>query len=68
MSEETRGHQVTVTNDGPDVVRGDLPLVRMTIVADAEGGSEGWRQGEAMAAAAFEAAPLLMTGKVGIGA
>jgi CDGSH-type Zn-finger protein len=49
MSDDTSGHQITVTKDGPYVVKGDIPLARMTIVADAEGGSESWRQGEAVA-------------------
>jgi len=38
--------KVTVTNDGPYLVEGSVPLVKQTIVADAEGNSIAWRQGE----------------------
>jgi len=38
--------KVTVTKDGPYLVEGSVPLVKQTIVADAEGNSIAWRQGE----------------------
>ncbi len=42
--------RVTVTRNGPYLVSGAIPLARQTIVTDAEGGSQEWRQGEALAA------------------
>jgi CDGSH-type Zn-finger protein len=41
MSEEMK---VTVTENGPYLVEGSVPLSRQTIVADAEGNSTGWRE------------------------
>ena len=38
--------KVTVTTNGPYLVKGSVPLAKQTIVADAEGNSVGWRQGE----------------------
>jgi CDGSH-type Zn-finger protein len=38
--------KVTVTTNGPYLVEGSVPLAKQTIVADAEGNSVGWRQGE----------------------
>jgi CDGSH-type Zn-finger protein len=40
--------RITVTENGPYVVTGGVPLAKQTIVADAEGGSEAWREGEAI--------------------
>jgi CDGSH-type Zn-finger protein len=40
--------RVTVTENGPYVVTGGIPLAKQTIVADAEGGSEAWREGAAI--------------------
>jgi CDGSH-type Zn-finger protein len=40
--------RVTVTENGPYVVTGGVPLAKQTIVADADGGSEAWREGEAI--------------------
>jgi CDGSH-type Zn-finger protein len=37
--------QVTVSENGPYLVVGDIPLAKQTIVADAEGGSEEWQEG-----------------------
>lgn len=37
--------QVTVSKNGPYLVVGDIPLAKQTIVADAEGGSEDWKEG-----------------------
>jgi len=42
--------RVTVTRNGPYLVSGAIPLARQTIVTDAAGGSQEWRQGEALAA------------------
>ncbi len=41
--------RVTVTKDGPYLVTGDVPIARQTIVTDADGGSEAWLEGEAVA-------------------
>jgi CDGSH-type Zn-finger protein len=38
--------QVTVTENGPYRVSGSIPIARQTIVADGEGNSIGWRQGQ----------------------
>lgn len=40
--------RVTISQDGPYIVTGGVPLVTQTIVADAEGGSEAWRAGAAI--------------------
>lgn len=40
--------RVTVTEDGPYIVTGDVPLAKQTIVLDGDGGSEAWREGEAL--------------------
>jgi CDGSH-type Zn-finger protein len=40
--------KVTVSENGPYIVTGGIPLASQTIVADAEGGSESWREGEAI--------------------
>jgi CDGSH-type Zn-finger protein len=39
---------VTVSQNGPYIVTGDLPLAKQTIVTDARGGSEAWQEGEAI--------------------
>ena len=41
---------VVVAKDGPYLVSGAAPLARQTIVADAEGGSEAWKQGDLLPA------------------
>ena len=41
--------QITIAENGPYLVTGDIPLARQTIVTDAEGGSEAWLEGEAIA-------------------
>lgn len=46
---------VTVLTDGPYVVRGDVSLAKQTIGTDAKGGSETWREGEAISHAAVYA-------------
>ena len=38
--------QVRVTHNGPYLVSGSVPIARQTIVADGEGNSVSWRQGE----------------------
>ena len=40
------GMKITVTQDGPYLVEGSVPIARQTIVANAAGSSVGWRQGE----------------------
>jgi CDGSH-type Zn-finger protein len=49
MSSAQANVRVTVTADGPYLVSGDIPLARQTILTDAEGGSEAWEEGEAIA-------------------
>jgi CDGSH-type Zn-finger protein len=39
--------KITVTKDGPYLVEGALPITRQTIVADEQGDSLGWSEGEA---------------------
>jgi CDGSH-type Zn-finger protein len=46
------GMKVTVTKDGPYLVEGMVPMAVQTVVADAEGNSVGWRQGEEFTAKA----------------
>ena len=42
----TKAHvQVTVSKNGPYLVVGDIALAKQTIKADAEGGSEAWKEG-----------------------
>jgi CDGSH-type Zn-finger protein len=41
--------RVTVVENGPYLVSGDVPLAGQTIVVDAEGGSEAWAEGAAVA-------------------
>ena len=41
--------QITIAENGPYLVTGDIPLARQTIVTDAEGGSEDWLEGDAIA-------------------
>ena len=37
---------VTVSENGPYIVTGGIPLAKQTIAADAEGGSDAWLEGE----------------------
>jgi CDGSH-type Zn-finger protein len=46
---QTGGTTVAVTENGPYLVTGSVPLARQTIVADADGFSVEWRQGETLA-------------------
>ena len=41
--------RVTISKDGPYMVAGAPPLSRQTIVADREGGSERWQEGDTFA-------------------
>ena len=52
MTDLPESGRVTVSKDGPYIVTGDFPLVRMTILADAEGGSDSWGKGDPVAHAA----------------
>ena len=38
--------KISITTNGPYLVEGSIPLAKQTIVADAEGNSIGWSQGE----------------------
>jgi CDGSH-type Zn-finger protein len=40
------GARVVVTKNGPYLVSGGVPLAKQTIVADSDGGSESWAQGQ----------------------
>lgn len=44
--------RITITENGPYQVGGSIPLAKQTIIADAEGGSREWRQGESIEAPA----------------
>ena len=37
---------VTISENGPYLVTGDVPLAKQTITSDAKGGSETWQEGE----------------------
>jgi CDGSH-type Zn-finger protein len=49
MTASTLDVRVTVTRNGPYIVTGDIPLAKQTIGVDAEGASETWLEGEAIA-------------------
>lgn len=44
--EPTNGMRITVTENGPYLVNGSVPMARQTIVADEDGNSIEWQQGE----------------------
>jgi len=46
-NEKPNGASVSITANGPYLVKGGVALSRMTIGADAEGGSQAWIPGEA---------------------
>jgi len=46
MTKTPTSVRVTVSADGPYMVSGAVPLAKQTIVADADGGSQRWEQGE----------------------
>ena len=46
MDERTSEMRITVTPDGPYLVAGDVPLVRLEIVVNEAGESVGWREVE----------------------
>ncbi len=54
----TPGREVTVMKDGPYFVEGSIPLAKQTIVADDEGGSRDWQQGEPIEVAASYPLPF----------
>ena len=45
MASEKSKVRVTVSENGPYIVTGDIPLAKQTIATDAEGGSEEWQKG-----------------------
>jgi CDGSH-type Zn-finger protein len=49
MTDAKTAVRVTIVENGPYLVTGDVPLAKQTIVADAEGGSEAWAEGAAVA-------------------
>jgi CDGSH-type Zn-finger protein len=50
MSKPAREAKVVVSENGPYLVSGAVPLARQTIVADAGGESQAWREGAALPA------------------
>jgi CDGSH-type Zn-finger protein len=48
MSSANSKVSVTVSENGPYFVTGDVPLAKQTIRADAEGGSEAWLEGDSL--------------------
>jgi CDGSH-type Zn-finger protein len=58
-------HKITVTVNGPYLVRDSLPLARQHIVTNAQGESLGWREGEAVAAPATGGYALCRCGQSG---
>lgn len=49
MTSEKSNVRVTVSESGPYMVTGDIPLAKQTITTNAEGGSEAWQEGSAVA-------------------
>ena len=49
MTDAKTTARVTIVENGPYLVSGDVPLAPQTIVADADGGSEAWTEGAAVA-------------------
>lgn len=47
MSDQKTRPCVQITTDGPYLISGGVPLSRQTIEADAEGGSEAWKESDA---------------------
>ncbi|WP_266183222.1 CDGSH iron-sulfur domain-containing protein [Dyella humicola] len=45
MAPASANIQVTVSKNGPYLVVGDIALAKQTVVADADGGSEAWKEG-----------------------
>jgi CDGSH-type Zn-finger protein len=50
MTKSKGERRVVVSKNGPYLVSGAVPLAKQTIVADAEGGSQQWKEGHAFAA------------------
>lgn len=46
MNPKVNSIRVVVSNDGPYVVTGNVPLSRQTIGTDADGNSQSWRAGK----------------------
>ncbi len=38
--------KINVSDNGPFLIRGSVPIARLTIVADREGNPNGWRRGQ----------------------
>ena len=49
MTSEKSKVRVTVSENGPYIVTGDIPLAKQTITTNAEDGSEAWQEGSAVA-------------------
>jgi CDGSH-type Zn-finger protein len=50
MAKSKQHVHVTIAKDGPYMVSGAVPLSTQTIVANAEGDSQDWREGKTIAA------------------
>lgn len=46
MDRPQHNARVVVSEDGPYIVSGKVPLAKQTIITDGEGGSESWEQGK----------------------
>lgn len=46
MSKSSPEISVTISRDGPYIVTGGVPLATQTVIADGEGGSEAWAEGD----------------------
>jgi CDGSH-type Zn-finger protein len=49
MAKPTHHARVTISNNGPYLVSGAVPLALQTIAADVDGNSQGWREGRKVA-------------------
>src|SRR5271154_4776598 len=45
MASAKKQVSVVIAKDGPYIVTGNIPLAEQTIVTDAQGGSEAWKEG-----------------------
>jgi CDGSH-type Zn-finger protein len=50
MTKSKSQPRVVISNNGPYLVSGGVPLAKQTIVTDSEGGSQQWREGDAFPA------------------
>jgi len=53
--------KIEIAKDGPYLVMGKIPLAKQTIVTDANGGSQIWREGDAIRGARELCAVLMQS-------